>query len=111
MSKVVLVATSMDVIGQLATSGHGLARGGLHSDPIEGTTTVICAFEARHASARFLAANHQGVTVLPGMHDPEPIGPAIAALLPHVKAEHGETMRAVALRLHRKHGPMFHPDT
>ena len=65
----------------------------------------------RHHEARFLLAQEPGVTVLPGAHDPGPIGETVARALAHVNAKPTETMREVGLRLHEVHGPAFHPDT
>lgn len=68
--------------------------------------------EPLHAHVRFeLEAAVQGIHVLPGHHDPTPVGDAITSLLPHVSAKPAETMREIAQRLYRKHGPHFHPDT
>jgi hypothetical protein len=75
----------------------------------DSTGRVIVAVYPRHAHTRFALADEPGVVVLPGFHDPAPIG-ALAMHLAHVEAKPEETMRAVALRLHVAHGPDFHPD-
>jgi hypothetical protein len=75
------------------------------------TGEIMAVIYPRHASLRFEIANIPGVTVLPGHHDPGPIGADAAALMTVVKALPTETMRTVATRLHSVYGPDFHPDT
>lgn len=75
----------------------------------ESAGVMLAAIEPRHANLRFELALEEGVTVLPGPHDPAPIGD-LHKQLAHVDAKPHETMRAVALRLHVAHGPIFHPD-
>jgi hypothetical protein len=77
---------------------------------IPNSTNVMVAFQSQHANLRFDLATVEGITVLPGVHDPTPIGD-LHQHLGHVNAQPQETMRTVALRLHTTHGPVFHPDT
>ena len=72
--------------------------------------TRIIAVTSQHYHLRFDLEKEDGLTVLPGMHDPEPIGD-LHKCLSHVNAEPHHTMRQIALRLHEAHGPAFHPDT
>lgn len=105
----ILVLVSADAIEKL--SMHYLTAGTVtHWSMIDEKHSIAAIFP-RHLHARFALAEEDGITVLPGHHDPAPIGPAIAAALTHVKAKPTETMRAIALRLHAAHGPAFHPDT
>jgi hypothetical protein len=63
-----------------------------------------------HSHLRFTLAD-EGYVVLPGHHDPTPIGESISRHLSHIDAQPHHSMREVSLRLYEKHGPAFHPDT
>jgi len=107
MQKIVSVTTSLTPQTSItAMNTHGLLSSRLGT--AENTMHMI---EPKYYSTRSEIAALEGVTVLPGMHDPTPIGATLAALLVHIKALPTETMREVSLRLAEVHGPAFHPDT
>lgn len=105
-AKIVIIAETPKIEAALGTYGsnHSYCSG-------VDSNRSICVIYPRHHHARFALADEPGVTVMPGMHDPTPIGATVAAALAHVNAKPTETMREVALRLHEKHGSAFHPDT
>jgi hypothetical protein len=78
------------------------------SSTLDGKTFVAMIYP-KHAHTRF-AIGSDKIIVLPGCHDPAPIG-EVHKHLAHIKAEPHHTMRDVALRLHDAHGSAFHPDT
>lgn len=106
MMKLMLI-TTRDVIHEVLQAGSHID--GAHGALIGGETFIFVV-RPRHFGARFELAKDARVMVLPGVHDPTPIGATIAGALSHVNAKPTETMREVALRLHAVHGPAYHPD-
>lgn len=76
-----------------------------------GDGRMMVIVEPHNYNARFALADDAGITVLRSHNDSSPIGTTGAAHLTHVNAKPNETMRDIALRLHEKYGPAFHPDT
>jgi hypothetical protein len=105
MQKIVLIVPTLARLREIveAHSLTGCAASGMADG------RVLVRVYPRHDHTRFALAEEPGVVVLPAAHDPEPIGD-LHRHLGHIDAKPHHTMRHVALKLHEKHGPAFHPD-
>lgn len=110
MQKIYLTATSSAWDRLSGSDGHA------HPDvrvataaPLDDGSYIVIVYP-HGSNARFSLDAEDGIDVLPGHHDPAPIGVAHVHLA-HVKAKPTHTMREAAMLLHAVHGPAFHPDT
>ena len=107
VAKVVFIAKSHEMVSDLIDK-YAIDRGYWLSALDDGRVIVVA--YPRHHFTRFALADEDGVTVLPGPHDPGPIGD-VHKHLTHIEAKPHHTSREVHLKLHDKHGHQWHPDT
>jgi hypothetical protein len=106
IAKIVFIADSYDVVSS-AIEKHSI-DGGYWLTVIDDGRLIIAAYPRHHAT-RFALAEEEGIIVIPGAHDPEPIGD-LHKHLGHIGAQPHHTSRHVHLRLAERHGDVFHPD-
>jgi hypothetical protein len=107
IAKIVFIASSYDIVSSVIEK-HSI-DGGYWLTAIDDGRLIVVAYP-RHHSTRFSLADEEGVIVMPGPHDPNPIGDLHEHLL-HIDARPHHTPREVHLRLHEQHGAAWHPDT
>jgi hypothetical protein len=104
--KIIFIANTAAHVSEMIDK-HSI-DGGYWLSPIDDGRILVAAYP-RHHSTRFALAEEEGIVVMPGSHDPEPIGD-IHKHLDHIGAQPYHTARHVHLRLAERHGDVFHPD-
>jgi hypothetical protein len=107
MTKICMVLTPAALA---ALQNAPVVQAGGQLTAISTGSVTFAVLHTQHPHLRFELAQFPQITVLPGMHDPLPIGQTIATALAVVNALPTETMRVVAMRLYALLGPIFHPD-
>ena len=107
MAKLIFIVDSIEALS-VSIDRHRFDGGIIASELDDGRCIVVAT--ARHHHTRFVLAEETGVVVLPGHHDPEPIG-ELHKHLAHIDAKPSEPMRKIAVRLAARHGPHLHPES
>ena len=106
MQKIIAVFDDLDTM--IAMMSKYTFRDCLFTHLGDGRVQAVV-YPYQHSLRREMGAE-VGVSILPGMHDPAPIGD-VHQHFTHAGAQPHHTAREVALRLHDLHGDQFHPDT